>query len=76
MQSSTITIHNPLNPLVLRTIREAYDAVLSEAAERRQGFALPFDAEARVARHIVEMARLGIHDRDGLRQSALSLLPH
>lgn len=76
MQTATMTIQNPLNPVVLRTIREAYDAVLSEAAARRKGFALPFEAEARVARHIVEMARRGIHDRDGLRQSALSLLPH
>jgi hypothetical protein len=76
MQSSTITIQNPLNPIVLRTIREAYDAVLSEAAERRKGYALPLEAETRVARHIVEMARLGVHDRDGLRESALSLLPH
>jgi hypothetical protein len=76
MQTATLTIHNPLHPVVLRTIREAYDAVLSEAAERRQGYALPFETESRVARHIVEMARRGIHDRDGLRESALSLLPH
>jgi hypothetical protein len=76
MQTGNITIHNPLNPIVLRTIREAFDAAITEAAERRKGFALPFETETRVARHIVEMARRGIHDRDGLRNAALSLLPH
>ena len=55
---------------------EAFDAAITEAAERRKGFALPFETEARVARHIVEMARRGVHDRDGLRNAALSLLPH
>lgn len=76
MQTATITIHNPLNPVVLRTIREAFDDAITEAAERRQGYALSFETEARVARHIVELARRGIHDRDGLRNAALSLLPH
>lgn len=76
MQTSTITIHNPLNPHVLRAIREAFDSAITEAAERRKGYALPFETESRVARHIVELARRGVHDRDGLRQAALNLLPH
>jgi hypothetical protein len=32
--------------------------------------------ETRVAKHIVETARKGVHDRDGLRDAALNLLPH
>lgn len=76
MQAGKITTQNTLQPGMLRTIREAFDAAVEEAAIRRNGHALSLEMESRVARHIVETARMGIHDRDGLRDAALSLLPH
>lgn len=76
MQADKITIQNPLQPAILRIIREAFDAAIEEAAQRRRGHALSLEMETRVAKHIVETARRGVHDRDGLRDAALGLLPH
>jgi hypothetical protein len=76
MQTDKITIQNPLQPAILRVIREAFDAAIEEAALRRRGHALSLEMEARVAKHIVETARKGVNDRDGLRDAALGLLPH
>jgi cation transport regulator ChaB len=76
MQADKITIQNPLQPAILRIIREAFDAAIEEAAQRRRGHALSLEMETRVAKHIVETARKGVHCRDGLRDAALDLLPH
>lgn len=76
MQADKITIQNPLQPAILRAIREAFHEAIEEAAQRRRGHALSLEMEARVARHIVEAARKGVHDRNGLRDAALGLLPH
>jgi acyl-CoA reductase-like NAD-dependent aldehyde dehydrogenase len=37
MQADKITIQNPLQPAILRIIREAFDAAIEEAAQRRRG---------------------------------------
>jgi hypothetical protein len=76
MEAGKITIQNVLQPVVLRTIREAFHAAMTEAAERRNGQSVSCETESRVARHMVELARRGLHDADGLRTAALGMLPH
>ncbi len=77
MHNPQITSFNPLQPIVVRTIREAFDDVVQELEQRRgvQAPPLPKDTRARLARQLVELARHGERDFDRLRMAALSALP-
>ena len=74
MHNPSITTFNPLQPNVVRTIREAFDDVVQQLEQRRGDLAppLPKDARAKLARHLVELARHGERDYDRLRSSVLS----
>lgn len=77
MHNPEITTFNPLQPIVVRTIREAFDDVVQELEQRRGELAppLPKDTRAKLARHLVELARHGERDFDRLRTAALNTLP-
>ena len=77
MHNPQITTFNPLQPNVVRTIREAFDDVVQELEQRRgvQASPLPKDMRAKLARQLVELARHGERDFDRLRMAALSALP-
>ena len=69
MPDSGITSYNTLQPIVVRTIREAYDDALKEI-EQRHG-AIPECERARMARHLVEMAKHGECSFERLRGAAI-----
>lgn len=73
MSDSSITAYNTLQPIVVRTIREAYDDALKEIEERRG--ALPECERAKVARHLVDMARHGECSFERLRGAAIEAVP-
>ena len=70
------TIHDPLEPIVVRTIREAFEDALLAVAERRGPKAPPPSDEtrARIAREIVSLAKQGVCDFGHLRDGALNAL--
>ena len=71
MHNPSITSFNPLQPVVIRTIREVFDVAVNEL-EMRQGHAsLPRDTRSKLARRIVDLARHGERDFDRLRTAAL-----
>ncbi|MEQ1755539.1 MAG: hypothetical protein ABL973_15560 [Micropepsaceae bacterium] len=71
MHNPSITSFNPLQPVVIRTIREVFDVAVNEL-EMRQGHAsLPTAARSKLARRIVDLARHGERDFDRLRTAAL-----
>jgi len=74
--SNPITIHNPLGPAVVRTIREAFDDALVALTERRGPDAPPpsDDTCARLAKQIVGLAKRGECDFTRLRDGALTAL--
>jgi hypothetical protein len=78
MHNPSITTFNPLQPIVVRTIREAFDDVVQQLEQRRGVQAPPLhkDARAKLARHLVELARHGERDYDRLRMAALSSVPN
>lgn len=71
MHNPSITSFNPLQPVVIRTIREVFDVAVNELEMRRGQQSLPTDARSRLARKIVELARHGERDFDRLRNAAL-----
>jgi hypothetical protein len=73
MSTTNITSFNVLQPKVVRTIREAYDEAVRELEARRGE--LPKEAQAKVARRIVELARHGECDLQRLRAAALTAVP-
>jgi hypothetical protein len=73
MSDSSITAFNNLQPIVVRTIREAFDDAVKEIEQRRG--ALPECERARVARHLVEMARHGECSFERLRGAAIEAVP-
>jgi hypothetical protein len=73
MSDSSITAYNTLQPIVVRTIREAFDDALKEIEQRRG--ALPECERAKVARHLVEMARHGECSFERLRGAAIEAVP-
>lgn len=73
MSDSSITAYNTLQPIVVRTIREAFDDAVKEIEERRG--ALPECERARVARHLVDMARHGECSFERLRGAAIDAVP-
>ena len=77
MPNPSITSFNPLQPIVVRTIREAFDDAVQELEQRRgvQAPPLPKDTRAKLARKVVELARHGEHDFERFRMAALSTLP-
>lgn len=70
-----ITSFNNLQPTVVRTIREVFDEAVKELEARHGMGALPQEAQAKVARHIVDLAKHGECNRDKLRCAALNALP-
>lgn len=73
MSTTNITSFNVLQPKVVRTIREAFDEAVRELEARRGE--LPKEAQAKVARRIVELARHGECDLARLRAAALTAVP-
>ena len=73
---SRVTIHNALEPIVVRTIREAFDDALLAVVKRYGPNAPPPSDEtrARLARQIVNLAKQGESDFGRLRDGALSSL--
>jgi hypothetical protein len=69
MPEPAITSYNTLQPIVVRTIREAFDDAVKEI-EQRHG-ALPECERAKVARHLVEMAKHGECSFERLRGAAM-----
>ncbi len=75
MQDHDITSFNTLQPIVVRTIREAFDEAVKELEARRGLGALPEGERAKVARHLVELAKHGECNLERLRKAALSAIP-
>lgn len=73
MPCSDITSYNTLQPIVVRTIREAFDDAVKEIEQRRG--ALPECERIKVARHLVEMAKHGECSFERLRGAAMEALP-
>ena len=73
MPDASITAYNTLQPSVVRTIREAFDDAVKEIEQRRG--ALPECDRAKVARHLVEMARHGECTFERLRGAAMDAIP-
>lgn len=73
MSTTNITSFNVLQPKVVRTIREAFDEAVKELEARRGE--LPREAQARLARRIVELAKHGECDPQRLRAAALTAVP-
>lgn len=71
MHNPSITSFNPLQPVVIRTIREVFDVAVNELEMRRGDSVLPKDARSKLAKKIVELARHGERDFDRLRTAAL-----
>jgi len=69
MPHSAITSYNTLQPIVVRTIREAFDDAVREIEQRRG--ALPEYERAKVARHLVDMAKHGECSFERLRGAAI-----
>ena len=70
-----ITSFNNLQPTVVRTIREVFDEAVRELEARHGMSTLPQEAQARVAKHIVDLAKHGECNRERLRSAALEALP-
>ncbi len=77
MHNPNITSFNPLQPIVVRTIREAFDSAVSEIQTRRGQNAPPLadDSRSKLASKLVELARHGERDLERLRMAALNSLP-
>lgn len=73
MPDASITAYNTLQPSVVRTIREAFDDAVKEIEQRRG--ALPECERAKVARHLVDMARHGECNFERLRGAAMDAIP-
>ncbi len=76
MQERTpINTLNTVNFAAMRVIREAFDDALKEVQVRR-GTAMPpsDDTRAKLARQILDLAKLGERDAIRLRDGALSAL--
>ena len=73
MPNATITSFNTLQPHVVRTIREAFDDAVREIEQRRG--TLPECERAKVARHLVELARHGECGFEKLRGAAINAIP-
>ena len=66
---AAITSYNALPPVVLRTIREAFDDAVKEIEQRRG--TLPECERVKVARHLVDMAKHGECSFERLRGAAI-----
>ena len=77
MSDPSITCYNTLRPAVVRTIREAFDDAVKEIEQRRGAGAPPLsqDMQAKVAKHLVDMAKHGECSFEQLRSAALSAIP-
>jgi hypothetical protein len=73
MPDSAITSYNTLRPIVVRTIREAFDDAVKEIEQRRG--ALPECERAKIAHHLVEMAKHGECSFERLRGAAIESVP-
>jgi hypothetical protein len=73
MPDSAITSYNTLQPIVVRTIREAFDDAVREIEQKRG--ALPECERVKVARHIVEAAKHGECSFERLRGAAMEAIP-
>lgn len=74
MQDPDITSFNTLQPIVVRTIREAFDDAVKEL-EQRSATSLPEHARVKLARRLVDLAKHGECNFDKLRKAALSVIP-
>jgi hypothetical protein len=76
MHNPSITCFNPLQPVVVRTIREAFDTVVGELELRRgdQAPPLPDSTRAKLARRLVELAKHGERDFERFRAAALNVV--
>lgn len=72
--SDKITAYNCLEPIIVRNIKEAFDGAVKEL-ETRRGANAPREAQAKLARAIVGLARSGERDVNRLRTAALSTFP-
>jgi hypothetical protein len=73
MPDPSITSYNTLQPIVVRTIREAFDDAIKEI-EQRHG-ALPECERSKLARHLVDMAKHGECSFERLRGAAIEAAP-
>lgn len=73
MPDPAITSYNTLQPIVVRTIREAFDDAVKEIEQRRG--ALPECERIKVARHLVDMAKHGECNFERLRGAAIESVP-
>jgi hypothetical protein len=74
MQNVQITIFNPLQPAVLRTMREAFDDAVRHIEQTNGSLScLSEDALSKLSRRIVDRARQGESDFNRLRSAALGI---
>lgn len=73
MSEPAITSFNTLQPSIVRTIREAFDAAVNEIETRRG--VLPECERIKVARQLVDMAKHGECNFERLRGAALDAVP-
>lgn len=74
MHQDTITSFNALQPIVLRTIREAFENTVGELEKRHGTHAVTDYTRAALARQMVRLARGGECDAERLQTNALKIV--
>ena len=69
---ATVTSYNALPPIMLRTIREAFESTVGELEERHGRHAVTDYTRAALARQMVRLARNGECDAIRLQAQALT----
>lgn len=70
--NSSITSFNALQPIVVRTIREAFENAVGELEQRHGAEMVSDDTRAALSRTMVRLARAGECDAGRLQTSALT----
>ena len=70
----TVTSYNALQPIVVRTIREAFESAVGELEQRHGPNMVTDYTRAALARQMVRLARAGECDAERLQTNALSLV--
>lgn len=70
----TVTSYNALQPIVVRTIREAFENAVGELEQRHGPNMVTDYTRAALARQMVRLARAGECDASRLQANALSIV--
>ena len=73
-QDSNITSYNALQPIVVRTIRQAFESAVGELEQRHGPHMVTDYTRAALARQMVRLARAGECDASRLQANALTVV--